>query len=178
MRCSDFEAAIVELARGAASPESERHAEECPRCRERLRLETRLTAGLREVQQELTLQGPSPSIQNALLGELRKPRHSRVSPWVWAAAAAVLLGLAGALAPSPEPAPPVPARASNPFVLLDYSRPITAADTGRMIRVTLPGSAPATLGFPVVGAGRVEADILLGEDGSARAIRFIDYDDF
>ncbi len=177
MRCGDFEAAIVEAARGASSPETERHLEGCPRCRERLRIEAQLTAGLRDLQLERALERPDPSVRAALAVAVQK-RRSRLVPWVWAAAAAVLLALAGALTPSPEPAPPSPVRASNPFVLLDYSRPITSADTGRMVRVSLPGSAPAMLGFPVAGARRVEADILLGEDGSARAIRFIDYNDF
>lgn len=66
----------------------------------------------------------------------------------------------------------------RPFVLLDYSRPITPADTGRLVRVTLPGSAPTMLGFPAASAARIEADILLGEDSRARAIRFIDFEDF
>ena len=137
MRCGDFEAAIVEAARGASSPETERHLEGCPRCRERLRIEAQLTAGLRDLQLERALERPDPSVRAALAVAVQK-RRSRLVPWVWAAAAAVLLALAGALTPSPEPAPPSPVRASNPFVLLDYSRPITSADTGRMVR-RVPG---------------------------------------
>lgn len=179
MTCADFEGSIVEMARGAASSEAERHAQECPGCLERLRRETQLTAGFEDLRLDQALERPSKFVHAALVGELKKPQRSLFGPWAWPAAAAILLGLAaGVLTPSPEPVPAPPVRASNPFVLLDFSRPITPTDVGRMVRVSLPGSAPAMLGLPAAGARRVEADILLGEDGSARAIRFIDYNDF
>jgi len=44
------------------------------------------------------------------------------------------------------------------------------------VRVELPRSALASFGMPVgaePAGGRVKADVLLGEDGVARAIRFI-----
>ena len=51
------------------------------------------------------------------------------------------------------------------------------AEEGHLVRVELPRSALASFGLPVsaeaAGGGRVKADILLGEDGTARAIRFI-----
>ncbi|HEX6185651.1 MAG TPA: hypothetical protein VFZ44_17315 [Pyrinomonadaceae bacterium] len=50
------------------------------------------------------------------------------------------------------------------------------AEEGHLVRVELPRSALASFGLPVnaeAAGGRVKADILLGEDGTARAIRFI-----
>jgi hypothetical protein len=49
-------------------------------------------------------------------------------------------------------------------------------DRGSLIRVRLPRSALATFGLPVNenrAADVVNADVLLGEDGLARAIRFV-----
>ena len=46
----------------------------------------------------------------------------------------------------------------------------------RLVRVELPRSALSSFGIPVNGeqaGGRVKADVLLGEDGTARAIRFV-----
>jgi hypothetical protein len=50
------------------------------------------------------------------------------------------------------------------------------AEEGHLVRVELPRSALASFGLPVnaeSAGGRVKADVLLGEDGTARAIRFI-----
>jgi len=65
----------------------------------------------------------------------------------------------------------------EPFVRL---LPMTQEELGtiRLARVRLRGQAARTLGLearmPLPGAdGFVEADVLLGEDGLARAIRFV-----
>ncbi len=51
------------------------------------------------------------------------------------------------------------------------------AEEGHLVRVELPRSALASFGLHVnaeaSAGGRVKADVLLGEDGTARAIRFI-----
>jgi hypothetical protein len=63
------------------------------------------------------------------------------------------------------------------FIVIDPTRPFTIYDQGRIMRVTLPSSAPAYLGlrdFPVRQGQGIEADVLLGEDGVARAVRFVD----
>lgn len=49
-------------------------------------------------------------------------------------------------------------------------------DGGHVIRVELPASALASYGLPVAADranGRVKADVLIGSDGMARAIRFV-----
>lgn len=54
---------------------------------------------------------------------------------------------------------------------------LAPGDGGQLIRVELPRSALISLGLPVnmerAGGGRVKADVLVGEDGMARAIRFV-----
>ena len=50
------------------------------------------------------------------------------------------------------------------------------ADGGHLVRVELPRSALVSFGLPVNferAGGRVKADVLLGDDGIARAIRFV-----
>ena len=49
-------------------------------------------------------------------------------------------------------------------------------DAGQVVRVELPRSALASIGVPVSAERaneRVRADVLMGEDGTARAIRFV-----
>jgi hypothetical protein len=62
------------------------------------------------------------------------------------------------------------------FIPLMQGAPYPPAEESHLVRVELPRSALASFGLPV-GAespgGRVKADVLLGEDGIARAIRFV-----
>jgi len=47
---------------------------------------------------------------------------------------------------------------------------------GVVVRVQVPRSAPALVGLPISSgdvSGTVTADVVLGEDGVARAIRFV-----
>jgi hypothetical protein len=53
---------------------------------------------------------------------------------------------------------------------------LASGEGGHIVRVELPRSALASYGLPVNvenAAARVKADVLLGEDGTARAIRFV-----
>jgi hypothetical protein len=62
------------------------------------------------------------------------------------------------------------------FIPLMQGARLTQTDGVRMVRVELPRSALARFGLPVNAEqtnGRVKADVLLGEDGLARAIRFV-----
>jgi hypothetical protein len=62
------------------------------------------------------------------------------------------------------------------FIPLMQGAQFASAEEGHLVRVELPRSALASFGLPVnaeAPAGRVKADVLLGEDGIARAIRFV-----
>ena len=53
---------------------------------------------------------------------------------------------------------------------------LASGEGGQIVRVELPRTALASFGLPVnveTAGGRVRADVLLGEDGTARAIRFV-----
>jgi hypothetical protein len=91
-------------------------------------------------------------------------------------------------APVVEPAPPVsrpvrrPARvrsamprelATDFFPLIDVALPF---EHGEMVRVTVPAATMLTVGLPVPEerlADPIQADVLIGEEGLARAIRFV-----
>jgi hypothetical protein len=50
---------------------------------------------------------------------------------------------------------------------------------GILVRVTVPPSTLRIAGIPVLDSqmnGSVEADVLIGEDGMARAIRFVGFE--
>lgn len=62
------------------------------------------------------------------------------------------------------------------FIPLTYGGDLSALDGGRVVRVELPRTAMARFGLPVNAeraAEPVKADVLLGDDGLAQAIRFI-----
>ncbi|HEV2914723.1 MAG TPA: hypothetical protein VGX92_15710 [Pyrinomonadaceae bacterium] len=65
---------------------------------------------------------------------------------------------------------------STDFIPLTYGGGLDGLDSGRVVRVELPRSALVRFGLPVNAerAGEpVKADVLLGEDGLAQAIRFV-----
>ena len=62
------------------------------------------------------------------------------------------------------------------FLPVGYTSPMNLQDGGQVMRVELPRSALADFGLPVNMARvneRVKADVLVGPDGQARAIRFV-----
>jgi hypothetical protein len=62
------------------------------------------------------------------------------------------------------------------FLPITYGGNLSQLDDGQLVRVELPRSALQSFGLPVNAerAGeRVKADVLLGHDGVARAIRFV-----
>ena len=62
------------------------------------------------------------------------------------------------------------------FFALPFAAPMSAEDAVQVVRVTLPRSAMRSVGLPVNEERlyeRVPADVVLGEDGIARAVRFV-----
>ncbi|HYG81823.1 MAG TPA: hypothetical protein VD861_15605 [Pyrinomonadaceae bacterium] len=76
----------------------------------------------------------------------------------------------------PEAAASPDAEIATDFMPLTYGGSLSQLDDGQVVRVELPRSALHSFGLPVNaerGGGRVKADVLLGHDGVARAIRFV-----
>jgi hypothetical protein len=77
---------------------------------------------------------------------------------------------------SRPPASHTPAETAGEFIALSYGDNSYPLGDGMVVRVELPRSAPAMVGLPLSGGnagGTVTADVVLGQDGVARAIRFV-----
>ena len=64
----------------------------------------------------------------------------------------------------------------TPFFPLPFSEPLGASESGEVWRVRLLRSTMASFGLPVSVArlnDTIEADVIVGQDGSPRAIRFL-----
>jgi hypothetical protein len=125
------------------------------------------------------------------VGARARPRPRDLALMTAAAAAAgLLLALAAALGPATRPTParirsvtrqPPPvvrvAERGDTLQLAPlYAAPLTDVESGQVIRVGLPRSALRSMGWPlpeVPGAGLVPAEVLVGEDGLARAVRLV-----
>ncbi|MEK7406540.1 MAG: hypothetical protein AAB225_15665 [Acidobacteriota bacterium] len=121
-----------------------------------------------------------PRVEAALRAAFRRPAGGAgPSRWWWAAAAALVVAAGAALlvrGPAAEPAPlpgPAPEIASD-FILLDPAW--QPAESGQTVRVRLPRTALLSFGLPMNEERAfepIQADVVLGQDGVARAIRFV-----
>jgi hypothetical protein len=72
----------------------------------------------------------------------------------------------------PEPEPEV----ATEFFEIPYVEPLRPDERADVFRIQMPRAGMAMFGVPVTGGrldSRIQADVVLGEDGVARAIRFI-----
>ena len=180
-----------------AGPEPEEdfdaHLAACPSCAARWAAGRPVAAGLRLLAAEMKNVSAPPRVEAHLVRAYRE-RYSRSVPpagevrrW-WAAAAAVLL-VAGALWTGVrQPPPPLVAANSGlaaaaaseeedaAFVPLPNAAGSPQDDDVDLVRVELPRSAVTALGMPAgddSDAEGVEAEVLVGPDGMARAVRFL-----
>jgi hypothetical protein len=197
MNCQEFWNTMPELDVAAAHP----HLDACPACRTRLQRSRELAAGLRAVAAEFhKVEAPS-RVEARLLSAFRvqsgiEPVRAR-RPWIaaltWTAAVAAMLALGIFLVRERQPeavAPPVShaverAAVETPsalegFIALPNSGALPAADEAEdmdVVHVEVPRSAMLAVGLdvsPDQTEEMVEADIMLGTDGVARAVRFLD----
>jgi len=82
---------------------------------------------------------------------------------------------------TPAPVPPAARgreaqEVATEFMPMPFAPKFTAEDRGQVVRVRLPRESMQTFGLPVNQDrifNSVKADVLIGEDGVARAIRFV-----
>jgi hypothetical protein len=73
-------------------------------------------------------------------------------------------------------APPETAEVATDFIPLTSNAEISALESGQLVRVLLPRTAMASYGLPFNQERAdvpVSAQVLIGQDGVARAIRFL-----
>ena len=104
--------------------------------------------------------GAPAAVKARVLGEYRRAHRRPALRWV--AAAVGIVGLAGLLSrPMPQAETPAPPSLAE-FIPLDDE----AVNAGIVVRVKLPIQDETV-------TGEVEADVLLGDDGCAHAVRFV-----
>ena len=188
MNCHLYRDAVIELARGtAAAPDAAAHVDGCERCRARLAQERQLSAGLRAVAASLADAHPSERLEASLMAAFagqHAPRAAAPRPWrSWlTAAAAIALLVAGAFQGRAgferarrDPAPPPVSAASSEFVPWPGASVLPAFESGQLVRMELPASVLPLLGIVPARVSttdnKVLADVLVGQDGLARAVR-------
>jgi hypothetical protein len=163
--CSEEITAWVAGERTAAA---ERHVGECAQCSEEVA----------SAQNAIALFGEAILLWSAHLEKCvpcgRAASMGRVR-LACALAACVVVGIA-----LTGPSAPKPASSGEPFVAFPYVAPPAPYERAQVQRMDIPVAALAAAGFQLRGpetAGVVRADVLLGQDGRAYALRFISQND-
>ena len=146
-----------------------------------------LTKGLRAVAEDDERDGSSSAVGLRLLAEVQtiaEARRRRALVLSLSAAAAVLIAVlvptwrtwqASVSQPQPDDAPVVTRELVTEFFPLRYSN--VPARGGYVVRMQVPRSALASFGIAPIGSdvtpAGVLADVVIGDDGLARAVRFV-----
>ena len=145
-----------------------------------------LVEGLRALSSDGPCQAPA-YIEDRLLAEFRRrSRLGRARVWISAASVgavaatiAVLLWI-GPLAPkhaaSPADAPAL-AEETAGFYPLPDAEALPPVESAMVVRVQMPMASLELIGFPINqdrASDRVEAEVLLGQDGLARGVRLVE----
>ena len=151
--------------------------------------DSKLNAALRALAEDDAKLSSSPDVEKRLLSELRaysRTRRRRTWLGVSSVAAALLLGMAlyvwriGNRQPSDtvqSPSAPEAAitEVATEFLPLPYYH--VPMNTGSTVRIQVPATALVSFGLAPngfrEGDGTVQADVLVGDDGLARAVRFV-----
>ena len=154
-------------------------------------IDQKLLEGLRGLANDGPREAPL-SLEERLLGELRRrSRARRRNTWLGVGTAAIAAGLALTMIRSVpvnhgQSIVQVEASAETPaqndevalnFYPLPDSDELPPLESATIVRVQLPMSSLRLMGLPVSEDGAadlVEADMLLGQDGLARGVRFIE----
>jgi hypothetical protein len=150
---------------------------------------SKLNAALRALAEDDAKLGTSPDVEKRLLSEVRaisRARRRRTWLGVSSVAAALLLAIAlyvwrigtrqpSDTAQSPSAREEVIAEVTTEFLPLPYYHvPMNTVST---VRISVPATALVSFGLAPAdfrqGDDTVQADVLVGEDGLARAVRFV-----
>jgi hypothetical protein len=145
--------------------------------------ERSLDAAFRAVAEEDARIGASPGVEARLLAEVRsiaagRRRRTRVAALGIAAALLLALAVPGwRMVARPPVAAPGAREVTTEFLPLLYGS--VPATNVQVVRLAVPRSALASFGLAPLEAldrastGTVLADVLVGDDGLARAVRFV-----
>jgi hypothetical protein len=200
MNCAEFWNEMPELASGGGLQHE--HVKDCPQCAGLIDRQRRLASGLRIMAHDSRAVAAPPRVEANLIDAFRRemapsgPRLARIPglpAFSWLAVAAAVIVTAVWVAPRRPAAPPAahhtPAAqmelASLPddgadddgFIPLPNAERVGPNDDVHVVRMELSRSAMLVVGLnvsPERVSERVEAEVMLGPDGLARAVRFAD----
>ncbi len=119
-------------------------------------------------------EGPAPEVERVVMAEFdRSVRAQRRSRWILGAAAVaagVVIAWSGARAPQVEPV-----QTEQVFTALPYVVQPAVYERTEVLRMTVPVAELIAAGMRLEAdpAAHVEADVMVGQDGRARAVRLI-----
>jgi hypothetical protein len=189
MNCKEARANLIESVRSGAPRDSalSGHLEVCAGCSRVLDYELALHSALASLATETVSTLPPDNLEARLLAEFdatarigRRGQTTRQSAprWLLPVAAALAASLVGALLIR-QPAPPhvaVAPAVDQPFVQIPYVASRAPYERAEVMRMNVPLTALIAAGFevhsPDIGAA-VSADVLVGQDGRALAIRLV-----
>jgi hypothetical protein len=156
-----------------------------------------LTAALRGIAEEDARAGVSEAVTARLRAEfhavsgaarLRQGYRGRARLWRYGAMLAAAAALVAAITattlrgPSTQPAPAPPATLESREIVTEFM-PLTYGDVpfsgGQLVRLQVPRTALASFGLTPPDAAQTQstdtvlADVIVGDDGLARAVRFV-----
>ena len=124
-------------------------------------------------------------VEQVLLKEFRARQKTRTpaNEWwrTWAGVSAVAMIALAVLVLLPDPRAPAPVQSAaqemtTDYMPIGYGQPVYPEEFTQVVRVSFPRSEMVQFGLPVQpssASDQVMADVVLGEDGVARAIRFV-----
>ena len=175
MNCREYRNSLMEWARGnPPAPEAITHLEGCPLCARFLEEQRALSAAMASLAAEPA--PPAERYQARVMAAFDKVQPARRSMLRWvlagALAASVILGAVWSSRSVPVPAP---VAVSEPgFVPIPYTVPLSPEEPATVWRMEIPVSRLRAVGYRVQVSDPgavVEADVLVSQDGRARAIR-------
>jgi anti-sigma factor RsiW len=194
MTCRQLKSDAMDFARGAVLDRRreaalERHVRSCPRCAALVERQRAISSALQGLARERGLPAMNPRQLNSLLAAFDRPRaRSRRATIAvglsLAASVLIVVSLSVGVkreAPAPGSSEAVaatlapPTGADGAFVVLPGATALPRLESGRLIRVEIPESELSSVGLwpPTQTGGAIQADVLVGQDGLARAVRFV-----
>jgi hypothetical protein len=200
MNCQEFWDSYPELGAAAQNPHAAECAACARLLRERQALAAglrRVSESWRAIEAPARVEAGLVAAFRAQKRAQRKPRRMWLPVLTWASAAAILILLASLAIRGREPATPRPVSrnavqvasfssavewdfdsdsGNGDFIPLPNAQQVGENEDVDVVRVEVPRSAMLTVGLPVSServSELVEADVMLGADGLARAVRFV-----
>lgn len=174
MTCREYRSDVMEWARGEQPSRAlMAHVSGCAGCARFLEEQRVLTAGFESMAAEEIPSGEElGALVMAEFDRSAKRARVRVIGWMAAAGLAAAASLFVFVLP-PKPAPPSTPDAAQ-FLPIPYTVPLVPEERTTVLRMEIPVSALIAAGFqmPATDPGAtVQADVLVSQDGRARAIR-------